>query len=298
MSATDSDRMARRLLAIGAGLGIALAAVGIVGSGEPPAAVPPGAVAVVNGQPVSREIFARLVAAVAEERKRVTLDAETRSRLLERMLDEELLLQRGVELELHRFEPTARRAIVAALIASVAADAEVVEPDPEQLRDFYAENQELFTRSGRISLDAAFVSTEARADAEAHRVAEEIARRLRIGDRFDEVHAALADSPVARLPSGPLSIETVRQYLGPTVAQVASRLAVGEVSDPTRASPGYFVLRLRDRDPGEVAELDEILGRVRAEYLRRRGEEGLRDYLAGLREAAEIQILDVDRTPE
>ena len=298
MTATDPDRMARRLLAIGAGLGIALAAVGIVGSGEPPPAVPPGAVAVVNGHPVSREIFARLVAAVAEERKRVTLDAETRSRLLERMLDEELLLQRGVELDLHRFEPTARRAIVAALIASVAADAEAVEPDPEQLRDFYAENQELFTRSGRISLDAAFVSTEVRPDAEARRMAEEIARRLRIGDRFDEVHAALADSPVARLPSGPLSIETVRQYLGPTVAQVASRLAVGEVSDPTRASPGYFVLRLRDRDPGEVGKFDEILGRVRSEYLRRRGEEGLRDYLAGLREAAEIQILDADRAPE
>ncbi len=298
MTAADPDRMARRLLAIGAGLGIALAAVGIVGSGEPPAAVPAGAVAIVNGQPVSREIFARLVAAVAEERKSVTLDAQTRSRLLERMLDEELLLQRGVELELHRFEPTARRAIVAALIASVAADAEAVEPDPEQLRDFYAENQELFTRSDRISLDAAFVSTEVRPDAEAHRMAEEIARRLRIGDLFDEVHAALADSPVARLPSGPLSIETVRQYLGPTVAQVASRLAVGEVSEPTRASPGYFVLRLRERDSGEVAKFDQILGRVRAEYLRRRGEEGLRDYLAGLREAAEIQILDADRTPE
>ena len=231
MTTTDPDRMARGLLAIGAGLGIALAAVGIVGSRDTPAAAPAGAVAVVNGQPVSREIFARLVAAVAEERKSVTLDAETRSRLLERMLDEELLLQRGVELELHRFEPTARRAIVAALIASVTADAEAVDPDSKRLRDFYTENTELFKRPGRISLDAAFVSTEARPDAEARRMAEEIARRLRVGDPFDEVHAALADSPVARLPSGPLSIETVRQYLGPTVAQGANRLAVGAVSD-------------------------------------------------------------------
>ena len=295
MTATDPDRMARRLLAIGAGVGIALAAVGIVGSGTTPAAAPEGAVAVVNGQPVSREMFARLVVAVAEERKSVTLDAETRSRLLERMVDEELLLQRGVELELHRFEPTARRAIVAALIASVTADAEAVEPDLERLRDFYDENAELFKRPARISLDAVFVSTEVRPDAQAQHKAAEVARRLRDGDLVDEVRAALADLPVAKLPRGPLSIETVRQYLGPTVAQVASRLAVGEISDPTRASPGYFVLRLRDRDPGEIAEFDTILEQVRAEYLRRRGDVGLRNYLAGLREAAEVRILDADR---
>ncbi|MEE8475799.1 MAG: peptidyl-prolyl cis-trans isomerase [Myxococcota bacterium] len=294
-TATDPDRMARRLLAIGAGVGIALAAVGIVGSSTTPAAAPEGAVAVVNGQPVSREMFARLVVAVAEERKSLTLDAETRSRLLERMVDEELLLQRGVELELHRFEPTARRAIVAALIASVTADAEAVEPDRERLRDFFDENTGLFKRPGRISLDAIFVSTEVRSDAQAQRTATEIARRLRDGDLVDEVRAALADLPVARLPGGPLSIETVRQYLGPSVAQVASRLAVGEVSDPIRASPGYFVLRLRDRDPGEIAEFDTILEQVRAEYLRRRGDDGLRDYLAGLREAAEVRILDADR---
>ena len=228
-------------------------------------------------------------------RKIATLDAETRSRLLERMLDEELLLQRGVELGLHRFEPTARRAIVAALIASVTADAEAIEPDLERLRDFYAENMGLFKRPGRISLDAAFVSTEVRPDAQAHRMAQEIARRLRVGDPFDEVQTTLADLPVAKLPRGPLSIETVRQYLGPTLAQVANRLAVAEVSDPTRGSSGYFVLRLRDRDPGEVAKFDVILEQVRAEYLRRQGEAGLRDYLAGLREAAEIRVLDADQ---
>jgi len=292
MSAPDPDRRARALLVIGAGLGIALAAVSIVRSGRAPAPDFPDAVAVVNGQPVTRETFARLVAAVAEERKNVTLDAATRRRLLERMIDEELLLQRGVELDLHRFEPTARRVIVSALIASVTADAELVEPDDATLRSFHAENAERFQRPGRITLDAAFVSTRERPDAVALRVAGEIVRRVRDGEPFADVRAALADPPVAPLPEGPVALDTVRQYLGPTVAKTAARLAVGEVSTPTRASAGYFIVRVRDRSPAETAPFGELRPQVRAEYLRSRGDEALHDYLAGLRESGEIHVLD------
>ena len=108
-SARGDDRLARVLLVAGAAVGIALAAIGIVRSGELDLVDPPGAIAVVNGRPIGRESFARFAAAVAAERKSMSLDTATRRRLLQRMLDEELLLQRGVELDLHRLEHTARR---------------------------------------------------------------------------------------------------------------------------------------------------------------------------------------------
>jgi parvulin-like peptidyl-prolyl isomerase len=247
---------------------------------------------VVNGRTIGRESFARFTAAVAAERKSVSLDTATRRRLLERMLDEELLLQRGVALDLHRLEHTARRSIVAALVASVTADAELVEPDEETLREFYAENSDLFARPGRLVLAAAFVDTEQRPDPVARREAEEIARRVRAGEPLEQVRSALADLPVAELPQGWLSLETIRQYLGPSAASAAARLAVGEVSDPIRASSGYWVLELRDRNPGEVAPFEQIRSQVRSEHLRSRGDAALREYLAGLRESAEIRILD------
>jgi hypothetical protein len=286
------DRLARVLLVAGAGVGIALAAIGIVRSGGMDLLDPPGAIAVVNGRPIGRESFARFTAAVAAERKSVSLDTATRRRLLERMLDEELLLQRGVALDLHRLEHAARRSIVSALVASVTADAELVEPDEETLREFYAENSELFARPGRLALEVAFVDTEQRPDPVARREAEEIARRVRAGEPLEQVRSALADLPVAELPQGWLSLETVRQYLGPSAASAAARLAVGEVSDPIRASSGYWVLELRDRNPGEVAPFEQIRSQVRSEHLRSRGDAALREYLAGLRESAEIRILD------
>lgn len=292
MSAPGQDRTARVLLWVSAGAGIGLAALGVTRSGESAAPRPQGAIAVVNGQTISQEFFARFAGAVAAELKSVSLDTEGRRRLLQRMVDEELLLQRGVALELHRHEPTARRSIVAALIASVTADAEVEEPDEETLRTFYAENVDRFTRPGRLTLDVALVAAAGKPEALCFREAQEIARRIRAGEDFASMRRELGDPMVAELPGGSLRVETIRQYLGATVARTATLLSVGEVSDPIRGAAGYYVLGLRERLPGEIAPFEEVKAEVRGEYLRDRGDEALRAYLADLRDAAEIRILD------
>jgi hypothetical protein len=296
----DNDRRARLLLVLGTAAGIALAAVGIVRSGERASVDAEGAIAVVNGQRISRESFARFAAAVAAERKRVELDAATRRLLLERMVDEELLFQRGLALGLQRHEPTARRSIVAALIASVTADAELAEPDQKTLQRFYDENPERFARPGRLVLDVAFVGLAGKPEALAFGEAQEIARRVRAGEDFSRVRDELADQPLAALPAGPLPFETIRQYLGPTSARAATRLEVGQVGSPTRGSDGYYVVRLRDRTPGETAPFGEVREQVRAELLRSRSDRALRDYIADLRHAADVRILDpeLDATRE
>ena len=61
---------------------------------------------------------------------------------------------------------------------------------------------------------------------------------------------------------------------------------------PQRSSAGYHVLVLRDRVPGELIPLSESRGEVRAEYLRRRGDAALREYLDGLRDSGDVRILD------
>ncbi len=60
----------------------------------------------------------------------------------------------------------------------------------------------------------------------------------------------------------------------------------------------YFIVRVRERDPTRVPAFDAIRSLVRADYMRRRGEEGLLRYVAALRENAEIEILDADLAAE
>lgn len=283
------DRRALALLAFGAAVGIALAGFGIARSGGRGVPLPADAIAVVNGQPIASEAFARFADAIGSERRQ-ELDATARRRLLERLIDEELLLQRGLALGLARHEPTARRSIVAAVIASVAQDTAREEPDEAALRAFHAEHAERFTRSARTVVDVAFVSLHERSDSEAWERASEIARRTRAGTPFADVRDELGDPPAAPLPGGPLPTETLRRYLGPTAALAAERLAPGEPSEPIRGLGGYHVLLVRERVPGEVAPFDEVRSQVRSEYLRARDEASLRATLDALRADAEIVI--------
>jgi parvulin-like peptidyl-prolyl isomerase len=292
LSDAGDDRLARRLLVIGAVAGVALAGWGVVRSGSGEAAAPADAIAVVNGQPVARDSFARFTAAVAAERRSTTLDLAERRRLLGRMIDEELLLQRGIALGLDRYEPTARSSIVSALIASVTADAEADEPDEAALREFYAENFKRFGSGPRLRVEVAFVAASVRPEALARERAEQLAGRLRAGEDFAAVRGELGDSTVAGLPEGALDEDTLRDYLGPTAARAATELAVGEVSAPVRGSAGYYVLVLRERLAEQPAPFEEVREQVRAEYLRSRGETALSDYLEGLRDSAEIRVLD------
>jgi parvulin-like peptidyl-prolyl isomerase len=294
LSAPGDDRFARALLVAGAVAGIALAAFGVVRSGAGDAAAPADAIALVNGQPLSRETFARFAAAIAAERRTLTLDAAERRRLLERMVDEELLLQRGIALGLERFEPTARGSIVSALVASVTADAETGEPDEPALRAFFDEHRARFGGGPRLVVEVAFVSVAERPEALARERAEALARRLRAGEDFAALRDELADAPVAALPQGPLDLDTLRDYLGPTAARAAAELAPGAVAGPVRGSAGYHVIRLRERSVGEPADFASVREQVRAEWLRSRGEEALRDYLEELRAEAEIRVLDAE----
>src|SRR5262249_44836614 len=114
MSAADGvdSRRARRWLAAGAVAGMGLAALALMQARAPTGArvAPAGGgdvVAWVNGQPIARESFARFVGAVARERRRLELDIDTRRALLQRLIDEELLLQQGIALGLDRREPSA-----------------------------------------------------------------------------------------------------------------------------------------------------------------------------------------------
>jgi len=286
-----AQRRGLALLWAGVALGMALTAWGLVGS-SPAAPSLEGAVAVVNGQPLSRAAFDRFVAAVAEERREALPPAE-RQRLLDRLVDEELILQYGLGLGLARHEPTARRVIVQSVIASVTSAAEDVEPTEGDLREYYARNPDRFVRSGRIVVEALAVPVHGRSDEEALALAGRAAGRLAEGAAPAAVAVELDGVETTPLPGGPLPAETVRRYLGPTAALRAESLAPGEVSEPFRATAGYLVLRLRDRQDDRVPPFEEVASEVQSEWVRTRGEEALRRFLDDLRASADLEQADV-----
>lgn len=276
------------LLGGGAALGLALATLGLVQPGEGAATgLPPDVVARVNGVEIRRDDYARLLNGLAQD-TRAPVDTSMRRRVLDRMIDEELLVQRGLELGLARVDRRVRADLTSSLIASIVDEAEQHEPSERELAAFHAEEREFFTLPGRLHVRQIFFRTPDGDEADALRRAAEARAALVAGTPFAEVDERFGDPQVSPLPDVLLPASKVREYVGPSALRAAHALEVGEVSEPVRSGVGVHLLQLVDRTPSRVPPLDEIEEQVRREWVRRAGDRALRRYLDELRERADV----------
>lgn len=287
---------ALRWLVVGAIAGAAIAAATLVRGGAPnapgaAAGVPSEAVAMVNGKPVTRDALARFTGAVARERGRLDLDPAEQRRILDRLIDEELLLQHGIALGLDRSEPSARRAIVSAVIDTLTT-AEMRDPDRSELEAFYRDYGKTLVRAGAVQVEVAFVAVGAIAEDDAKQRAIEIARRARAGESLAALAAALGQPLDPSLPAGPTNFDALRDRFGNVVVQALARLAPGEISDPVRAMDGYWVTRLVAREPDVVPPLDDVADAVQQAWVQHEHDALLTREIERLRKQADVTITD------
>ena len=290
MASGTGERRARWLLGLGASAGLLLAAASLLAGPGSRGELPPGAVARVNGTLIRSASYQRLLAALESDRRNGLTDAD-RQHVLDRLIEEELLVQHAVALGLLETDRRVRADLVSAVLTSLNAAVDAYEPSEAQVVAFYAENRDYFARPGRLHVHRIFVAQRADEDAAAARArADAATARLRAGETFETVRAALGDAPVAPLPDVPLPPGKLREYLGPSALEAARALEDGQVSDPIETPQGLHVLLGVARTPAESPPLAEVAPMVRAEMRRREGDRVLRERLDSLREDADVAV--------
>ena len=275
------------LLALGSTLGLLFAAGSLLASGRNGGrALPADTVARINGVPIRAEENRRALDAVAGDR-RDEPDEALRRHVLDRLIDEELLVQRGLELGLARVDPRVRRELAAAVVTEAVTEDEHGEPTAGDLRAFYDAEHGFFARGGRLHVRQVFVAATA-PDAEDR--ARAAAARLRAGDDPASVRQAFGDPEPAPVPDAPLPVAKLTEYVGPTATRAALALAPGGVTEPVRSAAGFHVLLLVQRDAATVPPLADIEDEVREEWRRRNGERALRAQLEDLRSRASVEV--------
>lgn len=292
MPGTSAHRRSRLvLLGAGAAIGLILAATGLVDRWSRPAdALPESMIARVGDHLIPKSRYLELLGDLETDTK-TPLTEQDRQFVLDRLIDEELLILRGIELGLPQTAPGIRKAIAGAVIAQVTADIQATLPDEAALRDFYEANAAFFSTTARYRLRW-WTLPESRPEsgpAAPERVVQAL-EALRRGEDETIVQQSTGLGAQSFLPDQMLPLTKLADYLGAELALHVPDLATGEFSEPIHAGSSWHLLFLEERQAGEPPPFADLRSVVEAEYLRRAGDTALRDYLAWLRQRTEVRV--------
>lgn len=281
--AEAAAKRAHYLLLAAAASGLGVAMWSALGVGE--AVTKYGdAIAVVDGTPIPRQIYDTAIEGLASAKRNPLTDAEKRE-ALERIVDEELLLRRAVELGLAESDPTSRKALVGAMLQFSVADAAKLEPGEEDLRRFYADRPRLIAPQPLLSVRAVSIPLDEPA------VIARLQEALAGNKPFDEAVAAAGASPIL-LPNGPVIPSKIAEYAGASVRDAALGLEKGKTAGPIEIGRRVVFVHLIDRVDTPPPPLETVREIVVEEWRKRMTEKAFEDYVTSLRARARVTYAD------
>ena len=265
------------ILGIGLIIGILLAALAIV---EKNNITDQNWAAKIEDQLIPYERYQMQLEGLAKD-KRSPLTNRDKEYVLERMIEEELLIKRAIDLGMLENNPMARGTIVQQMIKNIVTEGSRTEPQENELIEFFQENIGFFTKANRLRVRQIYFSKDDFGD-EVVEKAKDAFVRLNKGENFEEV--ALSGSKSAlKIPDTLMNLSKVREYIGPSLMREAQLLKPGYSSAPNKVSGGYKIIYLVDREDANQPEYSNIRSTVLSEFLKRRDDQSLRKYLDNLK---------------
>ena len=242
---------------------------------------PPDTLVTVNGYPITQS-------ALRNAEKRIQsnssdpMNPDDREFLLQRLIDDELLLQHADDLDILTTDPGIRKLLVRSSIDSIIEDSRSIPISDEQLRTFYEDHKSVFQRPGRIRLKGASFSNPEMAKDAREIVKKEVPFKL-----------AIADTKIGELiniPSSLLPEHVLRRYLGSELAAVALSLSENQISSPITLGEYTYLIYVLTKEPEQQLSFDDSRLQVKSEYRSRHRQNALTNALTHLRKHSDIRV--------
>ena len=238
-------------------------------------------IALVNDHPILQSDLDLALSALAMNKEN-SITPEQISLVLDRLIDEQLLLQRGVELNLPQNSNPVRKMIINSMIDSILSENNDFQITDEVLIKFYNENITFFLPPKELRLKKIFVKFDNTAKDDTR--LDSIREMLINGEDFDEVSLKEGDKFLPEIPDTYLPERKLLDYLDPVLVKNAFNLKDGQITSEIETSDGYNFLYLVDSKKGEPLPFSDMNEKVKAEYIRRSDEIALTNYLEWLRQ--------------
>ena len=288
----NRETWANRALLMGALAGLLIAALAAVPRPDTDL-TSDGAIARVNHQHIDRTAFASAYQALLADKNKAPTAAD-RKMALDRLIEEELLVQRGLEIGLLDGDDAIRKAVASAVIQFVLAQNSNQPISEDDLRAYYQENSARFSPAARLHINRIFIRRSAdgarQSESDDARRLEAVRQALRAGTPFAEVAAQLGDRLLPQLPQVLLPRAKMIDYLGPELTDAVAVLPQGSITDALVTDQGWQFLQIIANQPGQTPDFETMRPQLTQALLRSRDYQALRDYINWLRARSDIDL--------
>jgi PPIC-type PPIASE domain len=282
------------LPAIAALAGILLGGYGLFHTAPQIVVVPAGYIALVNQKGILTSDFMAQTAAVTGKPFEQTTRAE-RSKTLHDMIDEELLVQRGVLLDLPETTTEVRDVMTAAVNAQAEAASKATPPTDAQLMSYYDAHRASYSTTGTMQvrdllLRVGGYQNANQSTSQALTDAADALYRLRAGTPVEQVmqHFGFVDS--GRADADEVLDFAAKLHLGTKLFPIAAALSDGEISEPVVDTDGVHLLIMQRRQPPRVSDFASVRPKLYNDYVESVAKRAQDEALAILRRDAQILI--------
>ena len=270
-----------KLLLLASIIGTFLAIYSIVDSNKNFSSLPNDVIAIVNDKIIPSDRY-RTVIQLIENDKRDDLTEADRKMALDRIIEEELLVQYAYQNGFLEADDLLRKSIVRSVVDSIVEQSVSVIPDEDELQDFYRDNLPVFTLDEQYRV--VILSSQNLLDI---KTAKEIWQ-----ESYDIQKLEIDIPSISQLgiPSGFISKLRLGTLIGPLLRDVVLSLRIGETSKAIETIYGYTIVTLVDKKDKIIPEYWDIKEVVLQEYRRRQRENILEELLSDLRRQSDIDI--------
>ena len=202
--------------------------------------------------------------------------------LMQRLIDDELILQRAESLGVLEADPGIRKILARSAINKMNTESESLPISESQLRDFYDDHQAVFQRPARFAIQAArFLTTE---DALAAR------HQILAGSRLSETVSFADGAVLIEMPRSLLPTHMLRRYLGTGLTDVILQLDQDRLSQPIAQDGGLYLLHLLKQQPSQVIPFQQAQPDIIIEFRSRQRQRALSEALALYKKRADIRL--------
>ena len=278
----NKNKLINLILAFGILVGIFLASITIIMDTNFKSSV--DWVAKVGDAEISRAKYMLQLEGLSSD-KRNPLTQKEREYVLERMIEEELLIQRAMDLGMFSSNTMIRGTVVQQMIDFIIEDNSLISINEGELEEFYESNKGFFTSADKLWVRQIYFS-----DPETEKalfLANKAFKNLLNHESFDKVQETGSKTALL-IPDTLMTLSKLREYIGPSLMQLASKLQPGEFTSPKKVPGGFKIIFLVDREDASPPKFNSVRDQVKAEFMKRRDDNSLRQYLENLKDWYDI----------